>query len=223
MWQDSAAQFPPCIPATPDELLVLLSKRADRTLSPRGIELGCMFYTSDELMALRSELASHNLDADRVAVRYNPWDLGDVWVLNPIDNAYLKAPAVDPAMKGMTEYQWRVLKRAIRERFDQPDHLLNLAAGRNAIRDVIEAAMQKPSWQRRVRAARFLQPAPSLTGEPEESDNRSGKGSSPGESAAPGAEALVPGAPESIGNSDAHHGDPSEVNVDDWEVAGPDL
>ena len=52
--------FPPCIPATPDELLVLLSKRAERTLSPRGIELGGMFYTSDELMALRSELASHN-------------------------------------------------------------------------------------------------------------------------------------------------------------------
>ena len=54
MWQDSAAVFPPCIPATPDELLVLLSKRADRTLSPRGIELGGMFYTSDELMALRA-------------------------------------------------------------------------------------------------------------------------------------------------------------------------
>jgi len=115
MWQDSAAQFPPCIPATPDELLVLLSKRADRTLSPRGIELGGMFYTSDELMALRCELASHNVDADRVAVRYNPWDLGEVWVLNPIpmENTYLKASAVDPAMKGMTEYQWRVLKRAI--------------------------------------------------------------------------------------------------------------
>ena len=223
MWQDSAAVFPPCIPATPDELLVLLSKRADRTLSPRGIELGGMFYTSDELMALRSELASHNLDADRVAVRYNPWDLGEVWVLNPIDNTYLKASAVDPAMKGMTEYQWRVLKRAIRERFDQPDHLLNLAAGRNAIRDVVEAAMQKPSRQRRVRAARFLQPAPSLTGEPEESDNGPGEGSSPGESAASGAETLVPGAPESIGNPDAHPGDPSEVNVDDWEVAGPDL
>jgi hypothetical protein len=153
MWQESAAQFPPCIPATPDELLVLLSKRADRTLSPRGIELGGMFYTSDELMALRCELANQNVDADRLAVRYNPWDLGEVWVLNPIDNTYLKASAVDPAMKGLTEYQWRVLKRAIRERFDQPDHLLSLAAGRNAIRDVVEAAMQKPSRQRGVWAA----------------------------------------------------------------------
>ena len=68
-----------------------------------------------------------------------------MWVLNPVDNTYLKASAVDPAMKGMTEYQWRVLKRAIRERFDEPEHLLSLAAGRNAIRDVVEEAMQKPS------------------------------------------------------------------------------
>ena len=36
-------------------------------------------------------------------------------------------------MQGMTEYQWKVLKRAVRERFDQPEHLLSLAAGRNAI------------------------------------------------------------------------------------------
>ena len=55
MWQESAALFPPTIPATPDDLVVLLAKRADRTLSTRGIELGGMFYTSDELMALRCE------------------------------------------------------------------------------------------------------------------------------------------------------------------------
>ena len=36
MWQDSAAVFPPCIPATPDELLVLLSKRADGRCRPAG-------------------------------------------------------------------------------------------------------------------------------------------------------------------------------------------
>ena len=128
-----------------------------------------------------------------------------------------------PFCDTMTEYQWRVLKRAIRDRFDQPDHLLNLAAGRNAIRDVVEAAMQKPSRQRRVRAARFLQPAPSLTGEPEESDSGNVEATSPVETAAPGARTMVPAAPESIGNSDAHPGDPSEVNVDDWEVASPDL
>ena len=99
-------------------MLVLLSKRVERTRSTRGIELGGMFYTSDELMALRAELAAGNGQTGQLSVRYNPWDLGEIWVLSPLDNAYIKATAIDTAMKGMTEYQWRVLKRAIRERFD---------------------------------------------------------------------------------------------------------
>ena len=62
---------------------MLLAKRVDATLSARGIEIGGMFYMSDELMALRAELAANNLNADQLQVRYNPWDLGQVWVLNP--------------------------------------------------------------------------------------------------------------------------------------------
>jgi len=220
MWQDSAAVYPPCIPATPDELLVLLSKRAERTLSPRGIELGGMFYTSDDLMALRSELAGHNVDSNRVSVRYNPWDLGEVWVLSPIDGAYLKASAIDSAMNGMTQYQWRVLKRAIRERFDQPDHLLSLAAGRNAIRDVVEAAMQKPSGKRRVRVARFLQSAPALTEEPQAIDSTFPEDALPADA---DMSSIDPSIPKSSEDNSSEAGDPSDVNVDDWEIASPDL
>ena len=74
-------------------------------------------------------------------------------------------------MKGMTAYQWRVLKRAIRERFDGPEHLQSLSAGRNAIQDVVEEAMRKPSRGRRARVARYLQPAPStLTSAVESAD-----------------------------------------------------
>ena len=157
-WKHSAAEHPPFLPAEPDELIVLLSKRTERTLSTRGIELGGMFYTSHVLMALRPELAANNVDSNRLTVRYNPWNLGTVWVLHPITGKYIKASAADSTLEGMTEYQWRVLKRAIRERFDKPDHLMSLAEGRNTIRDIVEKTMQKPSQKRRVRAARFLQP-----------------------------------------------------------------
>src|SRR5262249_52794047 len=150
------AEHPPCLPATPDELLVLLSRQAQRNLSARGIELGGMFYTSPELLALRAELAAKNLSTDGLTVRYNPWDLGAVWVLDPAGGRYLKAAAVDPALQGMTEYQWQVLKRAVRERFDKPEHVLTLAEGRNAIRDVVEKEAKKPSRKKRVRATRFL-------------------------------------------------------------------
>ena len=89
----------------PEDLIVLLAKRAERTLTTRGIELGGMLYSSDELMALRAELAVNNGSENRVVVRYNPWDLGELWVFNKLENNYLKAAAMDPAMKGMNEYQ----------------------------------------------------------------------------------------------------------------------
>lgn len=156
MWRESAAEFPPALPTSPDELLVLLSKTVERSISARGIELAGMFYTSNELMALRAELAANNINSDRLMVRYNPWDLGSVWVLNPIDRRYLKATAVDSAIVGMTEYQWRVLRRAVREKFDEPEHVLSLATARNSIRDLVEQAVSKRTKKRRVRAARFL-------------------------------------------------------------------
>ncbi|MGZ0174385.1 MAG: Mu transposase C-terminal domain-containing protein, partial [Planctomycetales bacterium] len=156
VWQDSAAEYPPFLPGSPEDLIVLLSKRAERTLSTRGIELGGMFYISDDLMALRDDLAANNFGSDRMTVRYNPWNLGSIRVLNPINGSYLHASAVDQTLEGMTEFQWKVLKRAVRDRFDSPDHQMSLAEGRNVIRDIAESTMKKPSRRRRTKAARFL-------------------------------------------------------------------
>ncbi len=174
-------------------------------------------------MALRAEMAAHNVSVDRLSVRYNPWDLGEVWVLNPVDNRYLKAIAVDPAMKGMTAYQWRVLKRAIRERFDGPEHQQSLSAGRNAIRDVVEEAARKPSRSRRVRAARYLQPPPSTMNSPVESTDPAAAGSVP-PVAAPSSEQPATGA-DQVDDPPSENPlstvDPAEIDVSDWEVSSP--
>ena len=224
MWQESVAVHSPTLPAAADDLLVLLAKHADRTLSARGIELGGMFYTSDDLMALRAEMAAHNVNEDRLSIRYNPWDLGEVWVLNPVDNLYLKAIAVDPAMKGMTAYQWRVLKRAIRQRFDGPEHLQNLSQGRNAIRDVVDEAIRKPSGKRRVRAARYLQSPPSTLNADREQIDRASVGS-PSTTADSSSEKPALGPDQANDHSSASPlpaVDPADLDVSDWEVANPD-
>ena len=225
MWQESASLYPPCIPSTPDDLVVLLGRRADRTLSPRGIELGGMFYTSDDLMALRCELPTHGETVDRLAVRFNPWDLGEIWVLSPIDHSYIKATAVDAAMQGMTQYQWRVLKRAIRERFDEPEHLLSLAAGRNAIREVMEEALKRPGRKRRSRVARFLQPL---------GDQGNGEGRPAALAEDISQPPAVPlsvddavtddaGPPPMSAAAPLDPSDSTAMDVDDWEVASPGL
>ena len=216
MWQESAAEFPPALPASPDELVVLLSKSTERSLSVRGIELAGMFYLSDELAALRAELAANNLSADRLSVRYNPWDLGSVWILNPVTRIYLQVPAVDPALRGLTSYQWRVLRRAVRERFDAPDHVLSLAAARNAIQDVVDGAVQKPSRRRRVRAARYSGDFQGTSGaSPVESESRAEEEASSFDSESD-TESSVPPPSESVATPSI---EPSALDVDDWDVS----
>lgn len=176
VWQESEVDHPPFLPGSPEDLIVLLSRSAERKLSPRGIELGGMFYTGDELLALRAELAANNLSVDRMTIRHNPWNLGSIWVLNPIDGAYIQAKAVDATLEGMTEYQWKVLRRTVRERFDSPDHQMSLARGRNTIRDIAENTMTKPSRRRRSKSARFLNESSSAdTIRESSSDSTSGR------------------------------------------------
>jgi len=221
MWQESAAEYPPSLPGSPEDLIVLLARRTERVVTSRGIELSGMFYTSDELMALRGELGANNLDMDRLQVRYNPWDLGEAWVLNPVTDTYVRVQAVDTALRGMTEYQWKVLRRAVRERFDEPEHVLSLAASRNAIRDVVEQTVKKPSRKRRARAARFL------------NQHRSAESNSElpekewleldGTSALPTAEVRQPSPEQPVAEDldpvETEPIDLSDLNVDDWEVA----
>jgi hypothetical protein len=207
-WQESAAEFPPALPGSPEDLVVLLAKTTERSLSVRGIELGGMFYSNDALMALRATMAANNLAMDKLTVRYNPWDLGTISVVDPVERRYLKVPAVDAAMQGMTEYQWRVMRRAVRDRFDNPDQVTSLAAARNTIRDAVDEAIHKPSRKRRKRAARF-----------------SGEFQSQGrlqEESTPSVEESFPPSTETNPQDERAVEIPDEgdvIDVDDWDVA----
>ncbi len=131
---------------------------------------------------------------------------------------------IEVQVKGIG-YQWRVLKRAIRERFDGPEHLQNLSAGRNAIREVVEEAVRIPSRSRRVRAARYLQPPPSTMNSPVEPADLDSVGSPP-TAATPSCEEAAMGA-DQVDDRQSEKPlpiiDPSEIDVSDWEVASPDF
>jgi hypothetical protein len=107
----------------------------------------------------------------------------------------------------------------VRERFDQPEHLLSLAAGRNAIREVVEEALKKPSRRRRSRVMRYLQGSSSLADEPADSpadeaeDSRREGYAGAGTSSVEEQAAAGPATPI----------DAEEIDVSDWEVASPDV
>ena len=115
-----------------------------------------------------------------------------------------------------------MLKRAVRERFDQPEHLLSLAAGRNAIRDVVEETLQKPSRRRRSRVMRYLQGGSSLADEPAECPTGDALlDVDPNQEGLPASE--MPSAEEQRLASPAAPIDSEDIDVSDWEIAGPDV
>jgi hypothetical protein len=125
-------------------------------------------------------------------------------------------------MEGMTQYQWNILKRAVRERFDRPDHLMSLAAGRNAIREVAEQAMSKPSRKRRTRAARFLQEPPSERTRTVETDSTPSALIDRPDRLPPEDTTASATDDESPLNEIVSDIDPDDLDVDDWDVATSD-
>jgi hypothetical protein len=129
----------------------------------------------------------------------------------------------------MTEYQWRILKRAVRERFDKPEHVLTLTEGRNAIRDIVDQEVKKPSRKRRSRSARFLQQPGMATTESAASPSEATKDppvSNPPPSASPQpsppSSANNPGEDRPAPSPPAVPGPTDDLNVDDWGVASAD-
>ena len=107
----------------------------------------------------------------------------------------------------------------MQERFDEPEHVLSLAASRNKIRDVVEQTVKKPSRKRRVRAARFLNQHISS----EQNSDLSETGWVDLDGNAPSVplmnadtNAPKPVRPEGLPEEPL---DLSDLNVDDWEVA----
>ena len=118
---------------------------------------------------------------------------------------------MDSTLIGMTEYQWKVLRRAVRERFDSPDHQMSLATGRNKIRDLVDATMKKPSRRRRTKAARFQNESTSA-GVIDELTEELAEQAEPEPESAATEEAATPTVADSVDCED------EELDLDEWGI-----
>ena len=75
----------PRVPASRDELLILLGRVDYRTVNPYGIEFEHLRYNAPALGALR-----YRLKGQRAKIKYHPGDLSRVYVFDPFENCYLE-------------------------------------------------------------------------------------------------------------------------------------
>jgi len=124
---------------------------ARRHVGKSGIKLfGNQRYASAELEGLRLRYGRHC----EVTVRFDPMDLGHIWITHPDTRFELLVPNVDPGYAyGLTLREHDLLRKHQRAKNFNETERVRLAASRTALRREIEAAQADGTIRRRKAAA----------------------------------------------------------------------
>jgi len=158
IWERALGQdFVPRLPASRNELAVLLSRVESRVIQSRGIEFEYLWYQDSRLGPLRDIL---NKSEPHIPVRYkyNPGDLSRIWVMYPGQKRYLEILAVDQEYtQNLSLWQHRVIMRYIREEMQRDIDRVSLILAREELRLAVHREFrQVKKLKGRKNAARFL-------------------------------------------------------------------
>ncbi len=142
--------FFPRLPGSSEELKVLLGRMAYRNVSPHGIQLFGLFYNAPELSKLRLELKG-----EKTRVKYDPADLGKLFVFDPVNNIYLEARALEQEYaNGLSLWKHRVIRNLARQQKEQVDGLA-LARAKRQIQEIVQKHKADRKTRNRTRVARW--------------------------------------------------------------------
>lgn len=121
VWQEDAARYGIPVLFSCDRLDSLLGILDERKLSNDGIELFGLQYndrptTNLILEAECARLSDGKRASLKVKLKYNPHDLGYIWIFREEDNDYLRFPCVDlDYASGLTLAQHQTIRKHLRE------------------------------------------------------------------------------------------------------------
>lgn len=153
-------------PRVPDvssrELTIILGRSADRVIQPSGIQFEGLTFNSQELGPLRLNLEARGQSA-RVKLKYDPRDLGQLFVFDPLQNRYLMIPAVDyEYATGRTLWQHRVVKKYRSQQADVQDDIA-LAESLREIHAIVDESVDAGASKTHKREARWMQDSNAFT------------------------------------------------------------
>ena len=137
---DAAVQegFSPRLPASAQELSILLGRVTHRTIHRYGIEFENLRYNSPDLAALR-----HRLAGAPVKLKYHPGDLSKLYAYDPFNQVYHTIPALDAEYTAnLSLWKHRIVCEFVRREQDRVD-LAALGRAKRKIQDVVDAALSR--------------------------------------------------------------------------------
>ncbi len=142
--------FFPRLPASAEELKILLGRVTHRVIQPYGIEFMRLRYNSRSLAPLRIYL-----DGAQVKIKYDPTDLGHIHVYDPQEQVYIEVECLDREYaRGLSLWKHRVILHWARKEQAQVD-ILGLARAKRRIQEIVEESKADKRIKSRSRIARW--------------------------------------------------------------------
>ncbi|MBD3667606.1 MAG: transposase [Kangiella sp.] len=118
LWNSEIEWYPPRMPKNLNMLQITLGKTEERSLQHYGIDFESLRYNSRELSLLRRELKDDN----RVKIKFDPSDIGKIFVFDPFKEVYIVAPCLDlQYASNKTLFQHQMIKKHAAQNFDSTD------------------------------------------------------------------------------------------------------
>lgn len=184
-WKNSIVKHPPALPPAHTDLDIIFGKVTYRTISGTVIHFKNLEY-SDSILAT---IKTNSENDGEVKIKYDPTDLGVIYVYDAFWNRFVPVPAVDQEYaKGLTEWQHEVICKFIRRTNQARIDRKALAEAKEYIRQrIVEELGRRPkklkSAGRIAKWLAFEDPAQvkiiyhSKNGKKSQSDGQSGENS----------------------------------------------
>jgi putative transposase len=153
-WQSRTCGLPPPLPPSAAALDIVLGMTVQRVSFHYGIELEGLKYNGPELGELRRRIGP----AVKVELTFDPGDLGQIHLLDPLKGNYLCVPAVNQAYAtGLSLWQNKVIRRYAQQLLEGRTDIVALAQAKAEIRALVDHDFNRKSTRGRKRHARFME------------------------------------------------------------------
>jgi len=138
-WTENVRRFPPRLPPSAAALDAVIGKVTTRTLGHEGVQIDNILYddrkTAERLRRLHGERFV-------VRVKYNPSELGHIYILDPDTDHWEMVPAINQAYaNGLTVFQHRVISRFKRAMALAHAPIADWCEAKLRVRDVIQEGL----------------------------------------------------------------------------------
>ena len=155
LWNEGLTIVEPRLPESTEKLDIATCKQALRVLSHKGIEINNLLYNADTLFDLRRR----NINNYQVSIRFEPMNLGYIWVFDELNNEFIKISCTTPEYAdGLSIRAHEAIRKMVIEKGKNDFDEEKLLEYREEFRINIDQMSKSKNLRPKTKAARYNLP-----------------------------------------------------------------